>query len=156
MRPARFGDIPRIIAILNEKFVDSAYNGVTEIDQNAAKSLIFNAIQRHGHKTEGGTFVIVCETNGVVEGFLAAVLQRTYLIGTGLTATDMFFVTTSEAHPRDAGKMLSAMMTWAKGCPKVVEVMMAVTGVMGDWTRNEKMLSRQKLKLFGAVYRKEN
>jgi len=130
MRVAAFGDIPRLVEMLGEAQAASIHSGLT-FDAQEARRLVFNAIQRHGRRTEGASFVAVVDGAERIEAFVIGVLQRVYLIQTELEATDLFLIAT-EAAPREAASaLLGGMKAWAWASPAVVQVVCAATGVLG-------------------------
>lgn len=155
IREAKLADIFRLVEVLQEAHERSVYKDRCGVDVNEAKRLLAQAILRHGHRNLGGCLVFVAETDGVVEGLLLATLLRIYEIGDRLMATDVFFVTSERADPRDAGRLLAAMESWAEFNPKAVEVRVGMTGVVGDWRRLAKHYERRGYQPFGAIYRKE-
>lgn len=158
VRDARFTDIPAIVWLLQDAMARSHYSsgGMGEIDVTETKRLLVTAIQRHGHKTGGACWVQVAETNGVVTGLILGTLARVYSIGTKLYATDLFWLTSPAAEPRDGIKLMRGMVRWAESCPHVVEIKCGtVEAINGDAGRAGKVLQRLGMTPYGAIFRKE-
>ena len=113
IRAAKFGDIPRLAALMREMYEKSIYRDDCEFDEKEAKALLMRCIQRHGGQQDGSTFVFVADRTGVAEGFIIAALSRLYGIGTKLAAADTHFYVSAGAHARDAFKLIEAYRAWA-------------------------------------------
>lgn len=157
IRRANFADIPRLVEILADAHRRSVFAGMDgEVDVAEAKRLLVHAVQRHGHTKAGGTFVMVAEAGGAVEGMIVGLLDRVYSIGTKLYATDLFFVATERVDPRDPIRLVGALIDWAKSAPECRLIMMAVTDtVSADPERTGKILARKGLRRSGAVFSME-
>lgn len=154
VRAAKFGDIPRLYELMEEMYSKSVYVGRDEIDTKHAKALLVNAIQRHGGKYEGSALVMVSETNGKVQGFIIGYLDRIYLIGRKLRATDMFFYQSEQASPKDAFALVRSVIEWAASNDQVIEIDMAATNAVGDHRRTGKLLQRFGLIECGTIYKR--
>jgi len=152
IRPAAFGDIPRLAELLGEMHARSVYAGRAELDVREAKALMLRSIQRHGGRRAGSTLVMVAATDGVVHGFLLGLLDRVYHVLGALLATDVFFYVDGHGDPRDARRLLRALMAWADTNPAVIEVRMGATGAIGDWRRTEKLYQRAGMHQAGVIY----
>lgn len=154
IRSAKFGDIPALTALMREMYEHSIYRHDCEFDERATKALLMRCIQRHGGRQDGSTFVFVAERNGVVAGFMIAVLSRLYGIGTKLGACDTHFYVTSRAHARDAFKLIDAYQEWASENDQVIEINMCATDAVGKFTRTYKLYQRKGFKQFGVILSK--
>lgn len=159
IRTATFSDIPAIMRLLQQGFERSHYAKASHgggIDQSEAKRLLVQAIQRHGHKNGGATWVQVAETDGIVSGFILGTLARVYAIGTHLMASDLFWITHPMADPRDAANLMRSFMEWAKTCPHVIEIKCGTTAIINeDPAEAGKILERLGMKPYGNLYRME-
>ncbi len=151
IRPAKYGDIPRLAELMYEMYQQSIYTDDCEFDEKAAKALLMRGIQRHGGRQDGSTFVFVAEAQSTVEGFIIAVLSRLYGIGTKLLAADTHFYCSSRAHARDAFKLIGAYKTWAAANQQVIEIDLCATDAVGDFRRTEKLYRRMGFKPFGVI-----
>ena len=64
IRSAKFGDIPDIVRVCRAVHEASDYAKMCEISERDLKALLVNAIQRHGGRKAGATFVAVGEAEG--------------------------------------------------------------------------------------------
>lgn len=155
IRPATFGDIPRLVSILEDAHARSHYaESSVNVDAKEAKRILVNAIQRHGTKN-GGSFVMVAETAGKVEGFILGVVARIYHVGDRLMASDLFWICTPDVDPRDPVRLMKAMIAWAKTCPGVVEVQVGSTSVVQDPEKSARILEAIGMKPYGLINRME-
>lgn len=154
IRPARFADIPRLWALIEEMFLKSIYVGYDEPDMKVAKGLLMQAIQRHGQKGAGGTNCMVFEHDGQVEGFMFSVLDRVYHIGNLLTATDFYTYATDRAPARAGIALVDDFLAWCEGNPKVVEICLGATNAVGDYNRTALLFKRKGLSQTGVMYGK--
>lgn len=132
----------------------SVYAESAEFDREDAKQLIARSIQRHGHKNMGGTFVLVSEVDGKVEGFIIGFLDQVYPCLKQMVATDLLFILTENADARDAREMLLAIQTWAAENPKVIELRLGVMGAIKDWERTSKLYTRLGFEQCGGIFNK--
>jgi len=158
IRDAKFTDIPAIVWLMQDAMARSHYaNGAAgDIDVAEAKRLLVTAIQRHGHKNGGACWVQVAESNGIVTGLILGTLARVYSIGTRLYATDLFWLVSPAADPRDAAALMKGMVQWAESCPAVVEIKCGTTQTINDDAgKAGKVLQRLGMEPYGNIYRKE-
>lgn len=154
VRDARFVDVPPIAKLLEEAHQRSIYAETATFDPVAAKQLAARSLQRHGHQNYGGSLVLVSEQDGAVEGFLIGMLDSVYPCLQELVATDLLFIMSERAAPRDASAMLKRLIAWAEDNPKVIEVRLGVTGAIGDWERTAKLYRRIGLESYGAIFKR--
>ena len=159
IRNATFSDIPAIVGLLQQGFERSHYAKASHgggIDVPEAKRLLVTAIQRHGHKNGGATWVQVAETNGIVSGLILGTLARVYAIGTHMMASDLFWITHPMSSPRDAGNLMRSFVEWAKSCPHVIEIKCGTTAIINDDPAEAgRILERLGMKQYGNLYRME-
>lgn len=151
IRPAKFGDIPRLAELMREMYDRSVYVDDCDVDDKAAKALLMRAIQRHGGAQDGSTLVYVADRDGVPEGFMIAALSRLYGIGTKLAAADTHFYVSERAHGRDAFLMIAAYKEWAISNENVIEVNLCATDAVGEFRRTEKLYRRMGFEPFGVI-----
>jgi hypothetical protein len=158
VRDAKFGDIPAIVDLLTLQFRKSHYHrdGTVNIDESETKRLLVTAIQRHGGKIGGSTFVQVAETDGMITGLILGTLARVYSIGDKLMATDLFWTANKNVDQRDPIKLMKNMVQWAWQSPHVIEVRVGATAVIEE--RPERVgaaLERIGMYPYGLIYRIE-
>jgi hypothetical protein len=151
VRPARFGDIPGIHALLAEAHGRSTWAHLP-LDGKAAKALLVQAIQRHGGQGNGATFVGVAEGEAGIEGVIVGALQPVYFALSGLEATDLVWVVRPGSHAMTAGRLLRAMHRWAEASPRVVSIRQGTTDVLGDPERSGRLLERQGMRRTGRIH----
>ncbi len=155
VRVAKFVDIPQMALLLEEGYRRSIYAGKATFDVIEAKQLIARALQRHGHTNYGGSLVVVSDTNGIVDGLMIGILDNVYPCLKELVATDLLFIQSEHANPRDGVLMLKNLIAWAEANPKVIELYVNVTSTVGDWERTAKLYEAVGLERCGATFRKE-
>jgi hypothetical protein len=157
IRDAKFADIHAIVSFLKMTYLRTHYaeGGDVQIDEVEAKRLLVQSIQRHGNQNGGGCWVQVSETEGVVTGLLLGTLARVYVIGDKLMASDLFWVTSPMADPRDAGNLMRSFIKWASSCPHVVEIRCGTTSIISDPEEGGSILKRIGFKDYGRIYRAE-
>lgn len=154
IRPAKFGDVPRIVELLVEMHGKSRYDEVDEVDEGYSHKLIAQCVQRHGGTTDGGSLVYVAERDGVVEGMMVGTLDRTYHIGKKLRANDVFLYCSDRAFPADFMKLFGAYAQWALNNPRVVEVWGSWTDAVPGAERIEGLYQKHGFRRCGAVWSK--
>lgn len=154
VRAAKFGDIPRLTALVIEMHGASKYAGAVEVDEKHAKAMFMHMIQRHGGQHDGATLVNVVENrDGQVAGFMVGMLDRVYHIGTMLAAKDVFlYVQKGRAGALDAGRLIDAYVEWATGNAKVHEVNLSWTDTMPGAERVGALYEAKGFKRCGAIY----
>lgn len=149
IRPAKFGDIPRLVDLVREMHARSVYADLT-LDVKETKATLVQAIQRHGK----ATCVFVADAGGGVEGFIVGLTDRIHGIAVERYATDWLFYASPLAGARAAVGLLDAFLGWAETAPGVVMVRLGVSGdVLGDdWPRVGRLYERRGLRQDGAMY----
>lgn len=155
VRAAKFADIPAMTQVLADGYARSIYAGTATFDGEATRQLLARALHRHGHQNNGGSLVMVSDKDGSVEGVMIGMLDQVYPVLKELMVSDLLFVFTERADPRDARDMIRQLIAWAEQNPKVVEVHLGVTNAIGDWERTAKLYERLGLQRCGAMFRRE-
>ncbi len=158
VRTANFSDIPGIFTLLQEGYARSHYarDGRTSIDTREAKRLLVQAVQRHGHTTGGGCFVEVSEVDGQICGLILGTLSRVYAIGDRLSASDIFWLTNSQADPGDAMQLMRGFVGWAKSNQHVVEIKCGTTAAINEDPEAAGLILRRiGMQKYGNIYRME-
>lgn len=150
----KFGDIPAAVTLFEEMHRRSVYADRAKIDTKELKALLMGSIQRHGHKTVGGTCCLVAEGNksGVLSGLLIGVLDRAYHILDGMMATDLFYFTSEQAGARDAIRLFDAFEAWAQGNPNVIEIKLGAPDVVDPNVRVGALYERRGYRQCGFIF----
>lgn len=138
IRLAKFEDIPRCLEILEAAHKRTIYAQLGSVNREKARGIITTMAVRMTSAGSERTFFMVAQKAGVVQGFLCALLNPIYQIGSRDQATDLYtIVDESKADPADFLKLISAYKSWAMKQPSVLEVEAAVTDIMGKqaWQR---------------------
>lgn len=152
VRVARFGDIPKIAALLEEGYRRSKYRDLGTMSAKEAKALLVQAIQRHGLKTVGGSSVFVSEHEGAVDGFIVGMLDRVYHVGNKLWANDVFFYVTPKGSPRSAGRLFDAFLDWADSIENAVLIQGSATDIIQDYDKVAALYRRKGMVQTGVIY----
>ena len=152
IRPAKFGDIPRLAELLEQAHRRSKYANRTTVNIKEIKSLMMNAIQRHGLVSVGGSCVFVSEPNDMVDGFIAGMLDRVYHIGDKLSASDFFFYVAPDGSWDSASGLADAYIEWAQNIKDVIVIQLAATDVIQDYQRTAALYRRKGFAQTGVIY----
>jgi hypothetical protein len=112
-----------------------------------------DAIQRHGGKGEGATYVLVSERDNIIEGIIIGVAARIQEFLNKLYVSDLVFYQSEKAIPADARRLLQGVVEWANGMTKVFEITIAATDVISDYDRVAKLFQRMGFTQSGVMYR---
>ena len=148
IRPAKFVDIPEIIAMMTEAHARSKYLDVCGLDRREARSLLTNSIQRHGLKKEGGTCVFVTDQ---CDGFIVGLIDRLYHVGTKLCAQQVYYYCRLSSHPQDRIGLIAEYDAWASAIPDVVVIRNDVTDFVGDVDKVEALYSKSGYRRCGVI-----
>ncbi len=151
IRTAKFGDIPALYEIIVETHERSRYADGGQVNEKRCKALLMQSIQRHGGTAEGATFVAVADNGKGIEGFIIAILQPIYLVGSVIEATDLFWLARPGANAATAWRLLKAMHKWV---PEGALIRQGNTDIVSDIELSGRMLERSGMRLIGHVYEK--
>lgn len=156
IRIANYVDIPRIIELLHECHARSIYAEKVKPNEDFAEGCLLSFLHNHGNPNAGGTFVIVSENKGAVEGVFAAVLEPICFNMDALSPRPLILYQSERARPLDAKYMLDAYVAWSEANPKVVDT----RGDYADYVqvgadRIDRLYARAGFQKVGSHYRKE-
>lgn len=155
MRPARTIEAFALVELLREQHARSRYAALGDIDPTYARRLLAQAIQRHGHTTDGGTQVNVIEAeDGSIAAFMVGVLNRVYHVGNALCAQDMFLVAGDRAPALASRTLLNAYVEWASSNPRVLEINLSHTDALPEGDRMGAVYERLGFERCGGIYRR--
>lgn len=153
IRQAAFADIPRLMAVFAEIYARSRFAGIASIDVVRAKAVLLSAIQRRDHKRDGACCLFVSHEEGPsIDGFILGTTAPVYLIGDKLMATDLFFLTRVDAHPRAAAGLLDAFLAWAEAFPGVIEIKMGASDAVQPFEPVARLYRARGLVQSGVIY----
>ncbi|WP_375188398.1 hypothetical protein [Sphingobium yanoikuyae] len=153
IRPATASDLAAAFELVMDMYARSKYASDAEVDAPTARSLLMQALQRHGGQNNGSTHFVVAEGEGRLDGFMIGALQRIYLIGNRLEAQDMFLYTRKDANPRAALGMLNSYIEWAESCQKVGTIKLSYTDALAvDGERLAALYERKGFQRHGAMF----
>ena len=148
IRAARFADIPALTALMQEGHARSKYFGRAGVDPKEARGLLMTCVQG-----EGGTMVMVSDdADGKPAGFMVGILERVYHVADRLATSDLYLYVSDRA-PRFAWlELLLAYDEWARANPKVIQVNVSATDIVGDYRRVERLYRRLGFRQSGVIY----
>lgn len=142
-----------VIALIEEAHTRSTYAGVSEVDREYTRRFMARSLHFNRNSNHGASLMLVSEKDGKIEGYFWGFLDRLYQVGTHLAATDMHFYLTPNADPRDAVRIISEFTAWAAANPKVVEIRIGASNVMGEIDpRFEALLIRKGFEKGATVF----
>ena len=154
IRPAEYGDLPRLYDILEWASRQTHYYPDAEIDEKYAKSLLMQSIQRQGTNC-GSTHFMVTTSAGKVEGFMIGILDRIYHVGNRLEANDFYLICSQKAQYKAFEKLVDDYILWAEGNPKVATTKVSWTNALGvrkKWI--ERFYRRKGFHPIGGIWEK--
>ena len=157
--PARFSDIPGIVALGRRCLSRSIYAESAEVDDRMANAFLFNVIaeQKSGAPARLGSMaVFVTRNDGLVTGVIVGALQPLYLVLSRAVLTDlMWFSDRDTGRPGDGLGLLEALRDWALTSGLDVISEHVVTDAVEKPERVGYALLRSGFSACGAVYRKD-
>lgn len=153
LRAATYSDAPRMCEIMRWGYSRSdLYRGRATLDEVETNRIVCQAIQRHGFRHEGGTWVQVAEKDGAVEGFIIGIKSRVYQCAVEHSASDLWWIATPRCGMRDRIGLMKSLVAWAKASPKIIEVASYPSDVMGGAEAAEKILLRLGFQRSGSHF----
>jgi len=154
--PATFSDIPGVLDVMQRAHKRSIYADTATFDELAAKQLLLHSINRHGHTNLGGSLCFVSkQEDGAIAGFIIGYIDVVYPGLKEKMASDLLFICDEDAPAQDAGEMLRALLHWGRSAKGVIEIVLGVSGAIGDPERTGKLYERAGLTRCGTMYRME-
>lgn len=150
IRPATLSDLPRLLELVLEMHASSEFPArMIGVDEITTRSILMDGVMRNGRTNNGGTLLNVVERDGAVEGFMLGILQRVYHICNRLEAQDFWLYCSKKAPARASERLIDAYIEWAQANPKVADIMLSWTNVVG--VKGEKLGRLYKRKGFERV-----
>jgi hypothetical protein len=153
IRAAKMMDVFRLVELVEYGQRHSGYVGEVDVDPVYARKLLATLIMRHGGTHEHGTFCMVAEdSDGIVQAFMAGMLERVHLVGNKLQATDVFLVATKTAPKRALFELFGAFVAWGLAIDKVYKVVVSRTDVMDPDNRLTGFYKSRGLEPAGGIF----
>lgn len=154
IRRAETSDIPRLVELVAQMHGESEFarRGIG-LDTKAVRSFILAGIRRHDGKSEGASLFNVAVFRGRVEGLMLGMLQPVYMVCHGLEAFDFWLYTTRRAPKLAASRLIDEYLAWALANPRVCDVMLSWTDVVGvDARKIAKLYERKGFRRRGEFF----
>lgn len=153
MRPAIFGDVPRIVELLVELHPHTIYAGRCNVSEEVAHRTLRALVGRNGHTNDGGACVLVeVDDAGEVQGFIVGLLSRVYFIGNKFEANDVYLHLTDKAPTGALMRLISGYVGWADANPLVVDVKLSWSNALPSGERMASIYERLGFVRSGEVY----
>jgi len=127
-----FAEIIEVIDLMEAAFRRSKWAAIpgAGINREEARRRLVNARDRHGINKIGGTFFMVAENKGQLQGFMVGEVDRVYGVGTLPQVMDIYLYARSAADgadPMDWMRLVKAYLDWAVTIPKVAQILLSQT-----------------------------
>lgn len=152
IRPAKYQDIPVLMAMLHEMHAASKYAGRVDISDKAAEQLLMSAIAAQGQIGPQGSLVIIAEEGGKQIGFMIGILDRVYHIGRKLTANDLFLYVRKGASQKHALALIDNYVSWASNIRAVLDIALSWTDALPGAERITAVYERKGFTKTGGIY----
>lgn len=150
IRAATPQDIAPLERLLRAQHAASKYANRTKIHDKALTGLLMGAYAQQHQRGPQGAHLSIAERDGKVVGFIIGVLDRVYHIGEKLTANDLFFV--NEGTVGDTLGLVDAYIAWARGNPKVIEVVLSWSDTLPGAEKVAGLFRRKGFTKSGEMY----
>jgi hypothetical protein len=154
IRAATPADLPRLRELVEEMHERSEFKarGI-ELSSRLVQSFLFDGLRKHGGQHAGSTLLNVVDFRGQVEGFMLALLQPVYAVCTKLEAVDFWLFATKRAPKLAPARLIDEYLTWAQSCPKVVDIILSWTDVVGvDGAKLARLYQRKGFRRRGEIF----
>lgn len=132
IRPASTADLATLFNMVGQMHSESEFmaRGI-QLSPALVRSFIANGIQRHGGQHAGATLFNVVERDGEIQGFMLGLLQPVYCVCLDLEAIDFWLYCTKRAPKIAPNVLIDRYIAWAESAPKVKDIMLSWTNVVG-------------------------
>jgi hypothetical protein len=152
IRPAKFCDIMAMVGLWKAAHMRSEKYKRATFDEKEAQKRLKNCILAHGIPRDGGSWCMVFEKDGWLQGFIIGFLDRVEDVGVELFATDWKFLVDPAADARAALLLRDSFMAWAQANPRVIEIVVGVHDALGgDYRRTAKLWEQKGLSEIGLI-----
>jgi hypothetical protein len=154
IRPATSTDLTRLFALVVEMHGRSEFAGRgIDLSHQLVRSFLFDGVRKHGGSHAGSTLLNVVEFRGEVEAFMFGLLQPVYSVCKQLEAVDFWLYATKRAPKIAPGLLIDAYLAWADANPKVRDILLSWTDVVGvDGGKLAKLYERKGFRRRGEIF----
>jgi hypothetical protein len=154
IRAATSSDLARLFALVTEMHGRSEFAGRgIDLSPQLVRSFLFDGVRKHGGDHAGSTLLNVVEFRGVVEAFMFGLLQPVYLVCRQLEAVDFWLYATKRAPKIAPNVLIDSYLAWANGNPRVRDVLLSWTDVVGvDGAKLAKLYERKGFRRRGEIF----
>jgi len=155
IRPAKFADIPRLVDLGRACMAAGRYKG-TDLNTEAAKSLLLGAIASHKETPEIGSVPVFVSEHGDLTGMIIGSFQPAYLVLDEMVVSDLlWWVDRETAAPRDGIELLNALHEWADRFERPVRRVHTINDAVMNAQVLRRMFLRMGYRESGYVFEKE-
>lgn len=154
IRCATPGDLTRLFALVQEMHGKSEFaeRGIA-LDERLVRSFLFDGVRKHGGQGAGSTQLNVIDRGNGVEGFMFGLLQPIYSVCRGLEAIDFWLYATAKAPKIGPARLIDFYLDWALDNPKVKDVLLSWTDVVGvDGRKIARLYERKGFRKRGEIF----
>lgn len=132
IRPASTADLATLFNMVGQMHGESEFmaRGI-QLSPALVRSFLATGVQRHGGQHAGATLLNVVERGGEIEGFMLGLLQPIYSVCIPLEAVDFWLYCTKKAPKIAPGLLIDRYIAWAESSPKVKDILLSWTNVVG-------------------------
>lgn len=154
VRRAKFADIIKLWALMQEAHQRSRYADKTELDERLFKSTCVECLRGHSEKVNTSCAFVSEDEDGLITGFILGITDNVYHFGKNRYASDL--VTYVKSGHEGAGvELYREFLDWAENAPGVINIRLGATDVIGDYRKTEILFKRHGFIQEGVLYRKE-
>ncbi len=132
IRPASNSDLATLFNMVGQMHSESEFlkRGI-QLSPSLVRSFLTTGVQRHGGHHAGATLFNVVERGGEIQGFMLGILQPIYSVCIPLEAVDFWLYCTKAAPKIAPGLLIDRYIAWAESAPKVKDILLSWTNVVG-------------------------
>ncbi len=154
IRPATTADLATLFEMVGQMHSESEFlkRGI-QLSPALVRSFLINGVQRHGAQHAGSTLFNVVERGGEIQGFMLGLLQPVYCVCLDLEARDFWLYCTKKAPKIAPGLLVDRYIAWAESNPKVKDIILSWTDVVGvDGAKIGKLYRRKGFQRRGEIF----
>lgn len=132
IRPAKVSDLNHLLDLIVETSKRTAYAAIDEVDRAYTRAMFMRAIRFNGGHGDGASLLLVSEKDGKLDGYFLGCNGRLYQVGTRYCAQEIHFYLAPGADERDVLRVLNAFIEWGQSNPRVAELRIGESNVLGE------------------------